>query len=82
MVAHNLININIPTNNVRLFGRPGLINQDAQASVAINFYFNALNEWTDKPYFEIILNQDGRMNIMAFPDVSRDWHALSNIGIW
>ncbi|KAJ8733125.1 hypothetical protein PYW08_001423 [Mythimna loreyi] len=82
MIAHNFININIPAANVRLFGRGGSWNQDIQASIAINsFYFN-LNEWTQMPYTEININQVGSMNIIAIPDVSTDWNALSIVGIW
>ncbi|XP_049694530.2 membrane alanyl aminopeptidase isoform X1 [Helicoverpa armigera] len=82
MIAHDFVNINIPTTNVMLIGRPGLSNQDSQASIAINTYFNNLNEWTGKSYQEIIVDQDGRMNIIALPDVSTDWNSLSIVGIW
>ncbi|CAB3260804.1 unnamed protein product [Arctia plantaginis] len=82
MIAHNFLNINLPTANVLLHARPGLQTQDAQASVAINSYFNNLQEWTDKDYFTIHLDQDGRLNIVALPDVSTNWHSLSVIGIW
>ncbi|KAH9643211.1 hypothetical protein HF086_012873 [Spodoptera exigua] len=82
MMAHNFVTVNLPTANVLLYSRPGISNQDSQASVAINSYFNNLNEWTQKPYFEIINNQDGRMNIMVLPDVSTDWNSLSTVGIW
>ncbi|CAK1599087.1 unnamed protein product [Parnassius mnemosyne] len=82
MVAHNLNNIYYPTQNVLLNARPGVFNQEAQASIAINHYFHALNDWTNKPYLEIILNQDGRMNVVALPDSDRDWYALSTVCIW
>uniref|UniRef100_A0A2A4J290 Aminopeptidase n=1 Tax=Heliothis virescens TaxID=7102 RepID=A0A2A4J290_HELVI len=82
MVAHDFVNINIPTTNVMLIGRPGLSAQDSQASIAINSYFNNLNEWTGKNYHEIIVDQDGRMNIIALPDVSTEWNSLSIVGIW
>lgn len=82
MVAHNLNNINIPISNVLLYARPGVANQDAQAAVAINFYFTQLNEWTGKPYAEMLRDQDGRMHIFAFPDIHRDWYALSTVSIW
>ncbi|XP_072939971.1 membrane alanyl aminopeptidase-like [Epargyreus clarus] len=82
MVAHNLNNINIPIANVLLYARPGVANQDAQAAVAINFYFTQLNEWTRKPYTEIVRDQDGRMHIFAFPDIYRDWYALSTVCLW
>nr|ASU92549.1 glutamine aminopeptidase-like protein 11 [Achaea janata] len=82
MVGHNFANINIPIANVLLHSRPGLFNQDSQAAAAINFYFTNLNEWTNKPYFEILLNQNTNLNIFALPDISTDWHALSTIGIW
>ncbi|KAJ8727740.1 hypothetical protein PYW07_001859 [Mythimna separata] len=82
MIAHNFVNINIPIANVLLYGRPGVTNQDAIASLAINSFYANLNEWTNKVYTEIILHQDGRMNIMALPDVSTDWHSLSMVGIW
>ncbi|KAJ8733124.1 hypothetical protein PYW08_001422 [Mythimna loreyi] len=82
MVAHNFVNINIPIANVLLYGRAGISNQDAIASLAINSFYTNLNEWTDKLYTEIIVHQDGRMHIMALPDVSTDWHSLSMVGIW
>ncbi|CAG5041313.1 unnamed protein product [Parnassius apollo] len=82
MVAHNLNNIYYPTQNVLLHGRREISNQEAQASIAINHYYHALNEWTNKPYLEIILNQDGRMNVIALPDSDRDWYALSTVCIW
>ncbi|KAM3967321.1 membrane alanyl aminopeptidase [Aphomia sociella] len=82
MVAHNLENILVPTTNVLVFARAGLFGQDAQASVAINSYFNTLNTWTNKDYFEIILDQDGRMLILVLPDLSKDWYSLSVMGIW
>ncbi|XP_068631137.1 membrane alanyl aminopeptidase-like [Battus philenor] len=82
MVAHNLNNAYFPTPNVVLNGRSGVMNQDAQASIAINHYFNALNEWTSKPYVEIVVNQNGRLNIIAVPDIDRDWYALSTVSIW
>lgn len=82
MVAHNLNNAYFPTPNVVLNGRQQVLNQEAQASIAINHYFHALNEWTNKPYLEIILNQNGRMNVIALPDTDRDWYALSTVCIW
>ncbi|XP_014370589.2 membrane alanyl aminopeptidase [Papilio machaon] len=82
MVAHNLNNAYFPTPNVVLNGRPQVINQEAQASIAINHYYHALNEWTNKPYLEIILNQNERMHIIALPDTDRDWYALSTVCIW
>ncbi|CAH2070904.1 unnamed protein product, partial [Iphiclides podalirius] len=54
-------------------GQEGVFNQEAQATIAINHYFHALNEWTNKQYLEIILNQNGRMNVIALPDSDRDW---------
>ncbi|XP_013142060.1 PREDICTED: membrane alanyl aminopeptidase-like isoform X2 [Papilio polytes] len=82
MVAHNLNNAYFPTPNVVLNGRAQVLNQEAQASIAINHYFHALNEWTNKPYLEILLNQNGRMNVIALPDTDRDWYALSTVCIW
>lgn len=82
MIAHNFININVPVANILLHARAGLQSQDAQASVAINSFFNNLQEWTDRDFFSIHLNQDGRLNIVALPDVSTNWHSLSVIGIW
>ncbi|CAH1647280.1 unnamed protein product [Spodoptera littoralis] len=82
MIAHNFVTVNLPTANVLLFSRPGISSQDSHASVAINSFFNHLNEWTQKPYLEVIENQDGRMNIMVLPDVSTDWNSLSTVGIW
>ncbi|XP_049870319.1 membrane alanyl aminopeptidase-like [Pectinophora gossypiella] len=81
MLAHNFNTIVIPTNDVHLVGRSGL-GQDAQTSIAMNHFFNALNEWTNKPYFEIMGDQDGRMVVAALTDTSVDWHALSTVCIW
>ncbi|KAI8424610.1 hypothetical protein MSG28_003044 [Choristoneura fumiferana] len=82
MVAHNFNNINNPTANVQLHARPGVSNQENQASVAINYYFNNLEEWTSKTYTEIVLDQDGRMLVIALPDIHKDWYALSTVCIW
>ncbi|XP_026755769.2 aminopeptidase N-like isoform X2 [Galleria mellonella] len=83
MLAHNLENIVVPTPNVLLYGRPTLQGiQDSQASLAINSYFNFLNAWTDKDYFSIVTDQDGKMHIYVLPDLSREWHSLSVIGLW
>ncbi|KAG6458907.1 hypothetical protein O3G_MSEX011116 [Manduca sexta] len=82
MIAHDFNNLNIPATNVALIGRPGVPNQDSQGSIAINAYFNYLNTWTEKQYFEIIVNQNSRLHIIALPDVDREWNALSTIGIW
>lgn len=82
MMATNLVNINTPTANVLLFARPGVSNADSQASVAINSFFNNLNEWTQKSYVDVVRDQNGAMNIIALPDVSTDWNSLSIVGIW
>ncbi|XP_035438240.2 membrane alanyl aminopeptidase-like isoform X2 [Spodoptera frugiperda] len=82
MMATNLVNINTPTANVLLFARPGVSNADLQASVAINSFFNNLNEWTQKSYVDVVRDQNGAMNIIALPDVSTDWNSLSIVGIW
>lgn len=82
MIAHNFINLNIPITNVILTGRPGISNQDSQASLAVNSYFNFFNEWTNKPYFEIVVNQAANLHIVAIPDVDTDWYSLSTVGIW
>ncbi|XP_048007238.1 aminopeptidase N-like isoform X2 [Leguminivora glycinivorella] len=82
MVAHNFNNINNPAAGVQLYARPGVINQENQASVAINSYFNNMELWTQKPYNEIVLDQDGRMLVIALPDVHKDWYALSTVCIW
>lgn len=82
MVAHNLNNINVPTSGVFLYIRPGVSNQESQASIALNFYYNNLVEWTNKPYFEIHVNQADQLNILALPDVSRDFYGLSTVAIW
>ncbi|XP_013184638.1 membrane alanyl aminopeptidase isoform X2 [Amyelois transitella] len=81
MVAHNFESVLIPTPGVQVYGRVGLTNQDAQA-VAINFFFNTLNAWTNKEYSDIDDNQDGRMVILALPDVDIEWSALSTVAIW
>ncbi|XP_063619790.1 aminopeptidase N-like [Cydia splendana] len=82
MVAHNFNNINNPAAGVQLYARPGVLNQENQASVAINSYFYNLELWTEKPYNEIVLDQDGRMLVIALPDVHKDWYALSTVCIW
>ncbi|XP_030032718.2 membrane alanyl aminopeptidase [Manduca sexta] len=82
MIAHNFINLNIPTTNVLLVGRPGVSNQDAQSSLAINAYFAYFNAWTDMEFFDIVMNQETRLHFLALPDVDREWNTLSTIGIW
>ncbi|CAH0725369.1 unnamed protein product, partial [Brenthis ino] len=82
MVAHNFDVTNIPSVNVQIHTRQRVSNQNTVTSVAIIDYFNALNEWTEKPYDEIVMNQNERMNIIAVPDISRDWTALSTVCIW
>lgn len=82
MVAHNFNVLNIPTANVHIYTRPLVSIDTALTSIAVNNYYNALNEWTDKPYLEITNDQDGRMHIIAVPDISRDWTALSTVCIW
>ncbi|KAI5638670.1 membrane alanyl aminopeptidase [Phthorimaea operculella] len=81
MLAHNFQTVMIPQNNVVLRGRTGL-NQEAQAIAAIQSFFNDLNEWTNKDYFSIIVDQNGQMNIFALPDTNVDWSALSTVCIW
>ncbi|XP_053604247.1 membrane alanyl aminopeptidase-like isoform X2 [Plodia interpunctella] len=81
MIAHNFESMLVPTPGVQVYGRTGLTNQDAQA-VAINFFYNTLNTWTNKEYLEIDVNQDGRMVILALPDVDTEWSALSTVAIW
>lgn len=81
MVAHNFIDIAIPESNVVLYVRPGL-NQDSQASVAIETFFNSYNEMLNQDYFQINVNQDGKMHIFALPDTNVEWNALSTICIW
>ncbi|KAJ0178636.1 hypothetical protein K1T71_005411 [Dendrolimus kikuchii] len=82
VVAHNMIPLSIPTSNVVLQARAGLAGQTSQADIAINSYFNNMNDWTQKDYFEIVLNQNNNFNILALPDVDREWHTLSTTGIW
>ncbi|XP_026737103.1 membrane alanyl aminopeptidase-like isoform X2 [Trichoplusia ni] len=82
MVAHNLAIINTPIQNAPLFARPGLTGQMSQPSVAINSYYNFLNAWTNRSFVDIIADQNGNMNILALPDVSKDWNSLSTVGIW
>ncbi|XP_045494179.1 aminopeptidase N-like [Colias croceus] len=82
MVAHNMNALSFPIANVALYARPGRSNQDSQASVAISNFFSSFNTWTGKDHDEIVANQDGRLHIMAMPDVDRDWYALSTICIW
>lgn len=81
MVAHSFTDIVIPVPNVILYGRPGL-NQDSLASVAIDAFFTSYNEKLEKEYFEIDVNQDGRLHIFALPDTNVEWNALSTICIW
>ncbi|XP_050343836.1 aminopeptidase N-like [Nymphalis io] len=82
MVAHDFRNVGSPVANVHLYVRQGVTNQEDLASAAIHNYYVALNEWTKKPHNEIIANQDGRLHIIAIPDVSKDWYALSTVCIW
>ncbi|CAH0605710.1 unnamed protein product [Chrysodeixis includens] len=82
MVAHNLVIINTPITNVPLYTRPGLAGQMSLPSVAIHAFFTSLNEWTNRSYVEIIADQNGNMNILALPDVSKQWNSLSTVGIW
>lgn len=81
MVNHNFIGIGVPATNVVLYGRSGL-NQHNLASIAINDFLNAYNTKLGKDYFEIDVNQDGRMHIFALPDTNVEWYALSTICIW
>lgn len=80
MVAHNMNAANLPTSRVIVYTRPGRAGD--QSNVAISSYFNFLNEFTDKPYENIIANQQGELHIIATPDVDRDWYALSTMVIW
>ncbi|XP_047528953.1 membrane alanyl aminopeptidase-like [Vanessa atalanta] len=82
MVAHDFRTVVSPATNVHLYVRQGVSNQENLAATAIHSYYLALNEWTQKPYTEIIANQDGRMHVLALPDVSQDWYALSTVCIW
>lgn len=81
MVAHNFGTLGLPAPNVILYGRP-LLNQGNLANVAINAFFNNYYEIMDKDFFEIDINQDGRLHIFALPDTNVQWNALSTICIW
>ncbi|XP_063824400.1 membrane alanyl aminopeptidase-like [Ostrinia nubilalis] len=81
MIAHNYNPINTPIAGVSLIARPGVTSQD-RASVAINSFMTWLNEWTQKNYFEIVVNQAATMNVIAIPDVANSWYSLSIVGIW
>ncbi|XP_026755599.2 aminopeptidase N-like [Galleria mellonella] len=82
VVAHNFLNIAWPISKVFVFGRPGLRNQHELASITISQYYNNLNMWTGKNYFNIQDNQADKLIIIAFPDISKEWYSLSVIGIW
>ncbi|RVE40353.1 hypothetical protein evm_014997 [Chilo suppressalis] len=83
LFGHDFTTYNVPvTNIVQLAGRPGLAGQENQASVAINSIYGTLNEWTNKPYLEIVNNQADNMHILAIPDVDIEWNTLSVIGLW
>ncbi|XP_059049748.1 aminopeptidase N-like [Achroia grisella] len=83
MMAHNFDFLVTPHTNVQIFGRPNLQGvQHDQASVAISSYFSFLNEWTNRNYFDIVFEQDGRMLIFILPDISTDWYSLSIVGLW
>lgn len=80
LVAHNLITSNISDTNFRLHAR--VQNQSRYAEEIIPKLFNLLNEWTNKPYFQINYNQDQYMHVLALPDMTKNWHSLSTISIW
>jgi hypothetical protein len=82
LIGHDFTPYNVPVSNVLLFGRQGQQGQDNLASVAINSFFNTLNDWTNKNYFDIQVNQATNMHIIAFPDVAKEWNSLSIVGIW
>ncbi|XP_022125613.2 aminopeptidase N isoform X1 [Pieris rapae] len=82
MIAHNMNAANLPTSRVIVYTRPGRNSGDQQSNVAISSYFNFFNNFTGKPYENIIANQQGELHIMALPDVDRDWYALSTMAIW
>lgn len=81
MVAHSFPTIALPAANVILYGRP-ILNQDNLANLAINAFLTTFNSIMDKDYFEINVNQDGRMHIFALPDTNVEWNALSTVCIW
>ncbi|XP_046963465.1 membrane alanyl aminopeptidase-like [Vanessa cardui] len=82
MIAHDFRTVVSPATNVHLYVRQDVGNQGDFASTAIRSYYLALNEWTGKPHDEIIANQDGSLHVLALPDVSKDWYALSTVCIW
>lgn len=83
MVAHGLNTVNIPVPNLAfLYARAGTNNQETQASVAINNYYTALNEWTDVDHATMIADQNGGLHVVAVPDINRNWYGLSTLCIW
>ncbi|XP_041970735.1 membrane alanyl aminopeptidase-like [Aricia agestis] len=82
MIAHNFQVLSMPTANVFLYGRQLTSNQESQGAVAINNYYHALNEWTNKPFLEIVVDQTESLNVIALPDVDREWYSLSTVCIW
>lgn len=82
LVAHNFITFQIPGENVQLYGRPQMNGQQSYALIMTQNLYRGLNEWTDRHYTEIHMNQNGIMNVFALPDITRDWYALSTVGIW
>ncbi|KAJ2952369.1 hypothetical protein O0L34_g4653 [Tuta absoluta] len=81
MLAHNFQTVMVPQTNVILRGRTGL-NQEAQAIAAFQVFFNELNAWTNKDYFNILVDQNAQMNIFALADTNVDWNALSTVCLW
>ncbi|CAG9795011.1 unnamed protein product [Diatraea saccharalis] len=82
LFGHNFTTYDAPNPNVLLSGRPGLAGQENVASQAINSFYLFLNTWTDKSYFEIVVDQSNNMHIIALPDVDIEWNSLSIVGLW
>ncbi|KAL0882646.1 hypothetical protein ABMA27_001081 [Loxostege sticticalis] len=83
MMAHDFATITNPvTGAVNLLARRGITGQENRASIAINSYFTFLNAWTEKNFENIITFQNAMMSVIAVPDVSINWHALTIVGVW
>ncbi|KAL4705516.1 hypothetical protein ACJJTC_011458 [Scirpophaga incertulas] len=69
-------------NNICILGRPEITGQENLAAVAISSFYDTLNAWTNKNYFQILLNQASEMHVIALPDVDVEWNSLSIVGVW
>lgn len=81
MVAHTFSSNNV-ANNLRLSYRQGINSLETLGRVAMTDFFDRLQDWTEKEFNEIQLNQRQDLEIIALPDISKDWCGLGSVGIW